>query len=214
MAFKSEWPESRALITVRPTAVVDSRFTFQGGAEAVEEPARWWRALKIAGKRPSEHPHEQRPISNTHIFCHPRFSDASFCICSKNIKNKARCNVLLKCLNKPKKCAHSCRGKNKSKNRHDVNMQKIQKYSYIVPLFISFAICYTGYFKGGWMETELVRQHFFFLFPSEHFISSFDNDTSQRWDLNAIRLHNTANSYLLWLWLTVNFATKSGPPKM
>lgn len=82
-----------------------------------------------------------------------------------------------------------------------------------MPLFISFAICYMGYFKDGRMETELVRQHFFFS-PSEHFISSFDNDTSQWWDLNAIRLHNTANSYLLWLWLTVNFATKSGPPKM
>lgn len=94
-----------------------------------------------------------------------------------------------------------------------MNMQKIQKYSHIMPLFISPAICYMGYFKIGWMETELVRQHFFFP-PSEHFISSFDNDTSQWWDLNAIRLHNTANSYLLWLWLTVNFATKSGPPKM
>lgn len=64
-------------------------------------------------------------------------------------KNKAWCNVLLKRLNKPKNCAHSYGGKNKSKNRHDVDMQKIQKYSHIMPLFISFAICYMGYFEDG-----------------------------------------------------------------
>lgn len=64
----------------------------------------------------------------------------------------------------------------------------------------------------GWPNGQRIGESEFFFFSRS--FSSFNNDTSQWWDLNAIRLHNTANSYLLWLWLTVNFATKSGPPKM
>lgn len=108
-----------------PRSTWDSRFQGGGGSGGGGRSGSLNGENRLKNVPASTHTNtktEQRPISYAHVFCHPRFSDASTCICSKDVKNKGRYNVLLKHPgNKPKnnnnkKCFHSFRGKFKKTN--------------------------------------------------------------------------------------------------
>lgn len=93
----------------------------------------------------------------------------------------------------------------------------INSRSIIVSLALHKHVCFQElheYMSRVTAKRAKEKKNCICLFHPKQLIFISDKDISKLGVLNTVHLHNSASSYLLRLWLTVNFAAKSGLPKM